>query len=102
MVRATGGLEDTIVQFDPKTNKGNGFKFGPFNSKAFLDAIKEAVDCFRVPETWKRLMLNGMREDFSWDRSARQYIELYRSIIDELVKSQKAPVIVIPAKAGIQ
>ena len=83
VVRATGGLEDTIVQFDPKTNKGNGFKFGPFNSKAFLNAIKEAVDCFRVPETWKRLMLNGMREDFSWDRSARQYIELYRSIIDE-------------------
>ena len=81
VVRATGGLEDTIVQFDPKTNKGNGFKFGPFNSKAFLNAIKEAIDCFRVPETWKRLMLNGMRDDFSWDRSARQYIELYRSII---------------------
>jgi len=81
VVRATGGLEDTIVQFDPKANKGNGFKFGPFNSKAFLNAIKEAVDCFRVSETWKRLMLNGMKEDFSWDRSARQYIELYRSVI---------------------
>ncbi len=81
VVRATGGLEDTIVQFTPKTNKGNGFKFGPFSSKAFLTAIKEVVECFQVPKTWKRLMLNGMREDFSWDRSARQYIELYRSII---------------------
>jgi starch synthase len=81
VVRATGGLEDTIVQFDPKTNKGNGFKFGPFNSKAFLKAIKEAVDCFQVPKTWKRLMLNGMKEDFSWDRSAQKYVELYQKVM---------------------
>ena len=81
VVSATGGLEDTIVQFDPKTKNGNGFKFSPFNSKAFLNALKKAVDCFRVPKTWRRLMRNGMREDFSWDRSAQKYIELYRSII---------------------
>lgn len=81
VVRATGGLEDTIVQFDPKADKGNGFKFGPFNSKAFLNAIEDAVDFFQVPETWKRLMFNGIREDFSWDSSAKKYIELYRSII---------------------
>ena len=81
VVRATGGLDDTIVQFDPKTKKGNGFKFGPFHAKAFFNAIKEAVDCFQVPKTWHTLMLNGMNEDFSWDRSAEQYLELYRSII---------------------
>jgi starch synthase len=81
VVRATGGLEDTIVQFDPKTKKGNGFKFGPFASKAFLAAIKEAVNCFQVPKIWNKLMLNGMREDFSWDRSAKKYLELYQSVI---------------------
>ena len=80
VVRATGGLEDTIIQFDPKTKKGNGFKFGPFNSKAFLKAIREAVDCFQVPKTWNKLMLNGMSEDFSWDRSAQKYMELYESV----------------------
>jgi starch synthase len=82
VVRATGGLEDTIVQFDPGTNKGNGFKFGPFNSQAFLAAMREAVGCFQVSKTWNRLMRNGMREDFSWDRSARQYVELYESVIE--------------------
>ena len=81
VVRATGGLEDTIVQFDSKTKKGNGFKFGAFSSKAFLSAIKEAVECFQATEIWKSLMSNGMKEDFSWDRSAQKYMELYRSVI---------------------
>jgi starch synthase len=85
VVRATGGLEDTIFQFNPKTKKGNGFKFGPFTSKAFFAAIKEAVDCFQAPKAWESLTLNGMREDFSWDRSAKRYLELYRTIIEKNV-----------------
>ncbi|MDY6881610.1 MAG: glycogen synthase GlgA [Desulfatiglans sp.] len=81
VVRATGGLEDTVVSFDAETSHGNGFKFGPFEATAFLGAVKQAVNCYSSPGVWKRLVLNGMREDFSWDKSARKYIELYRSMI---------------------
>lgn len=81
VVRATGGLEDTIVSFDPHTREGNGFKFGPYEPKAFLGAIREALECFQDSKRWKKLIANGMKADFSWDRSARTYLELYESII---------------------
>jgi starch synthase len=80
VVRATGGLDDTIVPFDPATGKGNGFKFGPYTPEALMDAVEEAVRLYSQTATWRALMTNGMKEDFSWDRSARRYIELYRSI----------------------
>ena len=80
IVRATGGLDDTIVQFDAKTNNGNGFKFGPYRADAFLAAIRQAVNFFTDSCVWKQLMANGMKEDFSWDRSARSYLELYKSL----------------------
>ena len=82
LVRATGGLDDTIVQFDPKKREGNGFKFGPYNPAAFFAAIEKAVDLFLNAKIWKRLMANGMKADFSWDRSAQSYMELYRSVIE--------------------
>jgi len=81
VVRATGGLDDTIVPFDHKTGEGNGFKFSAYEPKAFLEAIRKAVDIFQDPKAWKRLMANGMKADFSWDQSARRYMELYRSVI---------------------
>jgi len=80
VVRATGGLDDTIVQFNHEKGEGNGFKFGPYESGAFLSAIREAVDHFRLPETWRKIMINGMKKDFSWDQSARNYLELYVSL----------------------
>ncbi len=80
LVRATGGLEDTVTRYNPETREGNGFKFGPFHSGAFLQAILEALDVFRDPEGWQRLMRNGMAADFSWDRSAQKYLDLYRSL----------------------
>jgi len=82
VVRATGGLDDTVVQIDPKTGEGNGFKFGPYDSAAFLEAIQQAVDLFQNHKDWKKLIANGMRADFSWDRSAKKYIELYRSLME--------------------
>jgi starch synthase len=80
VVRATGGLDDTIVPFDTKTKKGNGFKFGPYKAKPFLAAIQRALREFKYLNSWKMVMANGMKEDFSWDRSARKYVELYQSI----------------------
>lgn len=81
LVRATGGLDDTIVPFDPETGQGNGFKFGPYKADALMGAVKEAASLYEVPATWRVLMRRGMAEDFSWDRSAQRYLDLYQSIL---------------------
>ena len=81
LVRATGGLNDTVEPFDEKTLKGNGFKFGPYDTKALLDEIDLSIRIFRDKKVWKKLMANGMSADFSWDISAKAYIDLYRSIM---------------------
>lgn len=81
VVRATGGLSDTIEQFDEKTMSGNGFKFVTYDSKALLTAVKKAVDLYKDKKTWKKLMSICMKYDFSWDRSAKSYLDVYRSII---------------------
>jgi starch synthase len=83
LVRATGGLEDTIVSFDRRSKEGNGVKFGPYDPDAFLSAVRQALALYDDRETWERLMFNGMREDFSWDHSAGQYLELFKSKVNE-------------------
>ena len=77
LVRATGGLADTVHQFDPNTEKGTGFVFNNFNSKEFLKILKQAVKIFQDRKAWTKIMKNGMREDFSWEASARKYVQLY-------------------------
>jgi starch synthase len=81
VVRATGGLDDTIVQFVSRTGRGNGFKFHPYEAAAFLRAIQEAVALFTDLKAWRKLMANGMKADFSWEQSARKYLELYKSLL---------------------
>jgi starch synthase len=81
LVRATGGLDDTIVPFDHSTGDGNGFKFKTYKAEALLKAVRQSVALFDDLKAWERLMANGMSEDFSWDRSARRYLELYQSIL---------------------
>jgi len=80
VVRATGGLNDTIESFDEKTGKGNGFKFRPYDSEALFKEIKRAVRLFKDKKAWKKLMANGMVADFSWKRSAKSYLDLYNAI----------------------
>jgi len=80
IVRATGGLDDTIVPFDPQTGEGNGFKFSDYAADAFLREIRAALSIYQNKGMWGKLTANGMRADFSWDRSARQYLDLFRSI----------------------
>ena len=80
VARGTGGLEDTISSFDPATLDGNGFKFYPYDSNAFLSTIRQAADLYHNRGHWKRLMHNGMKMDFSWDRSAKDYVDIYRSV----------------------
>jgi len=77
VVRATGGLDDTIEHWDPRTSKGTGFKFTDYNGEALLLTIKEALRAFRDQNSWQQLMRNGMSKDFSWDASAKEYVRVY-------------------------
>ena len=81
VVRATGGLADTVREYDPERGGGNGFTFEEYTPEAMLSALRRAVDLYlRDPEVWKRLMLRGMREDHSWETSAREYLKLYQKL----------------------
>jgi starch synthase len=81
IVRATGGLDDTIVNYDPITGTGNGFKFSRYDAKEFLNQIKAAISFFSQPKHWKQLLQNAMTADFSWQRSAEAYLQLYRKAL---------------------
>ena len=84
VVRATGGLDDTIEQYSMETKEGNGFKFEAFDAAAFLEAVQQALEVFQEQSSWKNLMANGMKADFSWDRSAERYIALYKTVIEDM------------------
>jgi starch synthase len=77
VVHATGGLDDTVEQADPVGGAGTGVKFRPFTPAALLDALRYAVTLFAQPGTWQRLQAHGMTRDFSWERSAEAYAEVY-------------------------
>ncbi len=78
VVRATGGLDDTIEPFDGKS--GTGFKFQEYSPQALLATIHAALEAYDKPELWHRLMQNGMKKDFSWTASARAYAQIYESL----------------------
>ena len=78
VARATGGLDDTIIPFDPKTGEGTGFKFDLYQAEALWAALEEALKVFQDRTQWERLMKNAMAMDFSWEASAREYIKLYQ------------------------
>jgi len=77
VVRATGGLDDTIQNFDATSSLGTGFKFEAYNGRALLNCVRQAVRVFNDREAWRRLMANGMAKDFSWTASAAEYARLY-------------------------
>ena len=77
VVRATGGLADTIADFKPESGKGTGFVFKQYSAEALLEAIKRAVAQFGDAEAWSGLVANAMAADFSWSASAKHYIDLY-------------------------
>jgi starch synthase len=79
IVRATGGLDDTVVQFDAEKGTGTGFKFSPYKGKALLTAVREALAVFRDQKSWRKLQLNGMAKDFSWKTSAAAYLDVYEA-----------------------
>ncbi len=80
VVRATGGLDDTIENWDAKTGKGTGFKFSEYTGDALLTAIHAALGAYRDQDFWHKLMQNGMSKDFSWKSSAQEYVKVYQRV----------------------
>jgi starch synthase len=81
IVRGVGGLDDTIRNFEPTTGQGNGFKFYEYSSDRLIEKFYESLMIYYDPQTWRKLQLNGMREDFSWRSSAHNYLTAYRQIV---------------------
>jgi len=81
IVRATGGLDDTVADYNDAAGTGTGFKFVPYTRTALVDAMKRAQVAFANPSAWKKLQVAGMAQDFSWDRSAREYVKLYETAV---------------------
>ena len=78
IVRAVGGLDDTVENFDRVNGTGNGFKFEEFRADKFLEKIYEALFAYYETETWRKLQWNGMTVDNSWKNAARKYVALYQ------------------------
>jgi starch synthase len=78
IVRRTGGLADTVQEFDAATDAGNGFTFGPYEPYPLYGAIVRALTVYQFKDAWHRLMQRAMLVDYSWDASAEQYVALYR------------------------
>ena len=92
IVRATGGLDDTIEQYDPATGKGTGFKFREYSGEALLDTVKAAVLAYRDTQRWEKLMHNGMVQDYSWTAAAKEYVKVY----DRVKQGRPMPIPVAP------
>jgi starch synthase len=81
LVRATGGLADTVIDIRSHYQLGNGFTFGPYQSSALLEAVDTAISYYQDTESWNHLIHNGMSEDYSWERSAKAYKEVYQTVL---------------------
>ena len=80
VVRAVGGLVDTVRPYNPRNGQGNGFLFSEYQPTAMMRALGAALTAYPNKRIWTRLQKNGMRADFSWDRSAGEYVKMYRAL----------------------
>jgi starch synthase len=81
IVRGVGGLEDTIIDYTKSPDIGTGFKFYDYSEKALLDAIERAIGVYKNQRAWQSLIKKCMSEDFSWEKSAKEYVEVYKKAI---------------------
>lgn len=80
VVRATGGLDDTIQEWSAETGEGTGFKFQNYHSDDLLAALRRALALFSDKQNWQKLMCNGMEKDYSWKQPAKEYVKLYEEV----------------------
>ena len=83
LVRETGGLKDTVQQYDKYTNTGNGFVFSNYNAHEMMYALKRALSAYENYAEWQHIVENAMKTDFSWRNSANEYKQLYTQLIAE-------------------
>jgi starch synthase len=81
VVRSTGGLEDTIQEWNAEAGTGTGFKFYGYNPQDLLAAIDRALTAFQGKESWQTLMRNGMAKDYAWEHPTKQYVEVYEEVL---------------------
>jgi len=81
VARATGGLADSVIDYDSQTQTGTGFTFKNFNEFSFFGAIVRALEVYKNRQAWQGLVKRGMRKDFSWQASAKKYLDLYERAI---------------------
>ncbi len=81
IVRATGGLDDTVTDFDPSTLTGTGFKFKDFDGWSLYGQLVRATETYRNKETWRKIQENAMKQNFSWTEVASKYEDLYKTAI---------------------
>ena len=93
VVRATGGLDDTIQNYSARTQQGTGFKFEQYDGEALLGAIRAALKAYRDPKVWHAIQANGMAKDYSWKASAPAYVTLY-----EAAKRSRIPRVIATSK----
>lgn len=91
LVRATGGLIDTVVDADDDPAAGTGFRFGPADPVALLDAARRTISAYHDHARWADIVRRGMRQDHSWDRPAARYEAAYRALIERVDTGQAAP-----------
>ena len=88
IVRKTGGLADTVKDWDEENHygfdNGNGFSFYDYSGYALYKSVERAVNTFKQKDIWKKIQLNGMKQDFSWKQSAEKYLELYKLAKEKL------------------
>jgi starch synthase len=82
LVRETGGLADTVVKYNEKTGEGNGFMFKQYEASALLRELKRALKVFDDKKAWHKIMKTGMKSDFSWNSSAKKYVDLYKTVLN--------------------
>jgi starch synthase len=73
-------LDDTVVNYNERSGRGTGFKFSEYTSQALVRTVKRALKLFGDRKKWRSLQLAGMRQDYSWDVSAREYVKVYRNV----------------------
>jgi starch synthase len=91
IVRSTGGLADTVRDFDPRTLSGNGFAFEKYSGMMLFAAVVRAIETYKYGNVWRGLMEAGMRTDYSWSATARRYLDLYQKTL-EMKGGAQAPV----------
>ncbi len=92
IVRAVGGLRDTVSPVDRVAGSGTGFMFSELSAAALVDAVERAVRLFADTTQWQALVKRAMQQDFSWDHSAAQYLTLYRHVVKPLSEPQIPPI----------